>query len=199
MSQLLNILTANFNREELKTLAFELGVDFDEFPDKGKTSQARDLIQHLQRRQRLNDLIAWGQQQRPKIEWPTPDSLLEGKRIVPVSPQLQPYLEMVMRRYGRLPLSPLDPSGRESARVSLAQVFINLDAAETEYARYQDDESRKMVSEQYIYRELLRRVVTMFATGEPPIEMRETLETIAFIEAALQSARTGRSARVASA
>jgi hypothetical protein len=95
----------------------------------------------------LEELITLGRQKRPKTDWPTPDTLLEGKRIVPVSPQLQPYLEMVVRRYGRLPLSPLDPSGRESARVSLAQVFINLDAARSEYARYPADDSWKMVSE----------------------------------------------------
>ena len=51
-----------------------------------------------------------------------------------------------------------------------------------------------MVGAQYIYRELLRRVIAMFETGEPPLDVRETLEIIAFIEAALQSAQTGRRA-----
>jgi len=53
---------------------------------------------------------------------------------------------------------------------------------------------QEMVGAQYIYRELLRRVIAMFETGEPPLDVRETLEIIAFIEAALQSAQTGRRA-----
>lgn len=50
---------------------------------------------------------------------------------------------------------------------------------------------QEMVSAQYIYRELLKRVIAMFETGEPPIDVRETLEIIAFIETALKSAETG--------
>lgn len=50
---------------------------------------------------------------------------------------------------------------------------------------------QELVSAQYIYRELLKRVIAMFETGEPPIDVRETLEIIAFIETALKSAETG--------
>jgi len=41
----------------------------------------------------------------------------------------------------------------------------------------------------FIYRELLKRIVKMFETGEPPIDIREALEIIAFIEAAAVSAK----------
>lgn len=41
----------------------------------------------------------------------------------------------------------------------------------------------------FIYRELLKRIVRMFETGEPPIDIRETLEIVAFIEAATASAK----------
>ncbi len=40
-----------------------------------------------------------------------------------------------------------------------------------------------------IYSELLKRIVKMFETGESPLDIRETLEIIAFIEAALVSAK----------
>lgn len=49
-----------------------------------------------------------------------------------------------------------------------------------------------LVGTEYIYRELLKRVIEMFETGEPPFDIRETLEIIAFIEATLKSAETGR-------
>src|SRR5262249_24741485 len=41
---------------------------------------------------------------------------------------------------------------------------------------------------QFIYRELLKRVMRFFATGEPPVRPEETLRIIAFIEAARASA-----------
>jgi hypothetical protein len=41
----------------------------------------------------------------------------------------------------------------------------------------------------FIYRELLKRIVGMFETGKPPIDINETLEIIAFIEAAMASAK----------
>jgi len=47
------------------------------------------------------------------------------------------------------------------------------------------------VSSKYIYRELLKRIVAMFETKELPIDLRETLEIVAFIEAARQSAAAG--------
>lgn len=40
----------------------------------------------------------------------------------------------------------------------------------------------------YIYRELLKKMVEMFQTGKPPVELQETLEIVAFIEAAMESA-----------
>lgn len=51
---------------------------------------------------------------------------------------------------------------------------------------------QELVSAQYIYRELLKRVIAMFETGEPPLDIQETLEIIAFIETALRSAERGR-------
>jgi len=41
----------------------------------------------------------------------------------------------------------------------------------------------------YIYRELLKRIVQMFATGQPPLDVRESVELVAFIEAAMKSAQ----------
>jgi hypothetical protein len=38
-----------------------------------------------------------------------------------------------------------------------------------------------------IYRELLKKIVEMFKTGKPPLEIAETIEIVAFIEAANKS------------
>jgi predicted dehydrogenase len=44
------------------------------------------------------------------------------------------------------------------------------------------------VGTQFIYRELLKRIVQMFRTKQPPLDPRVTLEIVGFIEAALHSA-----------
>jgi hypothetical protein len=43
------------------------------------------------------------------------------------------------------------------------------------------------VSTKFIYRELLKQIVAMFETRQLPIDLRETLEIVAFIEAARRS------------
>jgi predicted dehydrogenase len=43
----------------------------------------------------------------------------------------------------------------------------------------------------FIYRELLRQIVGMFATNEAPLDIEETVEIVAFIVAALKSAQNG--------
>jgi virulence factor len=48
--------------------------------------------------------------------------------------------------------------------------------------------STQPVGAKYIYRELLKQIVTMFETRQLPIDLRETLEIVAFIEAARRSA-----------
>ena len=52
----------------------------------------------------------------------------------------------------------------------------------------QDGVQTQGVSSKYIYRELLKQVVAMFETRQMPIDLRETLEIVAFIEAARKSA-----------
>jgi hypothetical protein len=47
------------------------------------------------------------------------------------------------------------------------------------------------VSTQFIYRELLKQIIKMLETRELPIDPRETLEIVAFIEAAKKSADDG--------
>ena len=43
------------------------------------------------------------------------------------------------------------------------------------------------VTTSVIYRELLKKVIAMFTNGKPPIPRQETLELVAFIEAANRS------------
>ncbi len=44
------------------------------------------------------------------------------------------------------------------------------------------------IDTKFIYRELLKKVIEMFATGKAPLDIHETLEIVAFIEGAWKSA-----------
>ena len=47
----------------------------------------------------------------------------------------------------------------------------------------------EMISTRYLYRELLKQIVKMFETNQVPVAIEETLEILAFMEAAQISAR----------
>jgi len=51
-------LEEQFDLEELRTLSMDLGVDFDNLRGEGKAAKARELVLYLQRRGRLDALVA---------------------------------------------------------------------------------------------------------------------------------------------
>ncbi len=65
--RLFEALPAGFSREELATLAFELGLDPEEIGGQGKSARARELVEHLARRDRLGELEARVRQLRPSL------------------------------------------------------------------------------------------------------------------------------------
>ena len=70
LTQLRQVLTTRFDAGELRTLCFDLGVDYDDLPGEGKASRARELVGYLARRDRIADLIRVGKRLRPDIPWP---------------------------------------------------------------------------------------------------------------------------------
>jgi len=61
-------LCERFDLEELRTLCFDLGVDFDSLRVEGKEAKARELIAHLRRRDQLSQLVRYIRHHRPDIE-----------------------------------------------------------------------------------------------------------------------------------
>lgn len=68
--QLREILSSRFSEDELRTLCFDLGIDYDDLPDQGKVNKARELISYHQRRNQLHRLIETGRATRTDIVWP---------------------------------------------------------------------------------------------------------------------------------
>ena len=63
------IFTQRFDREELRTFCFHLGIDYDDLPADGKANIARELTKYLHRHDRIEESIALGKSLRPDIEW----------------------------------------------------------------------------------------------------------------------------------
>jgi len=68
-----SLLRTHFNPDELKTLCFTLGVDYDDLDTSRKSSLTRELVEHCHRHGQLPQLEATIRQQRPNILWPGPD------------------------------------------------------------------------------------------------------------------------------
>jgi hypothetical protein len=66
---LLQILSERFDEGELQSLCFHLGVGYDDLPGEGKANKARELIQYLERRGQIVDLIETGKRLRPDVPW----------------------------------------------------------------------------------------------------------------------------------
>jgi hypothetical protein len=74
------LLSIYFNESELRTLAFDLGLDYEMLPGSTKGDKARELILHLWRSGRLPELIGLGRGMRPNAEWP----VLSAESLRPV-------------------------------------------------------------------------------------------------------------------
>jgi len=75
LTRLRRILTERFDEGELRILCFDLGVDYDSLPGRGKANKARDLVAYLERHKQLSALIEIGRFQRHDIDW---DDMLKG-------------------------------------------------------------------------------------------------------------------------
>lgn len=61
----LDILANLFSSDELRTLCFDLGVDYEALPASGKFGKARELMLYAERHDRLDRLYQRVQAERP--------------------------------------------------------------------------------------------------------------------------------------
>lgn len=64
-----NLLLKHFSAEDLRTICFELGIDFDDLPGQSRPSKARELVLFLARRERTLELIGVCKRIRPNATW----------------------------------------------------------------------------------------------------------------------------------
>jgi hypothetical protein len=69
LTHLRRLLTTYFDNEELRTLCFDLEVDYESLPAQGKANKARELVVHLERQGRISDLTRLAKALRPAAPW----------------------------------------------------------------------------------------------------------------------------------
>jgi len=69
LSKLHQLLTEHFNLEDLRTLCFELNVDYDDLPGEGKTAKARELVILLYGDSRVSELLKIGCEKHSYVPW----------------------------------------------------------------------------------------------------------------------------------
>lgn len=69
LAELRDALVKSFSEEELRDLAFALGIEFDDLAGVGPTAKAREMVELLNRQNRLADLAPLGREYRPTISW----------------------------------------------------------------------------------------------------------------------------------
>ncbi len=75
LPKLLDLISRHFSEDELKTLCFELGIEFEDLGGVGKTGKARELLQFCRRNDKLQELVAALRAKRPDAEF---ESTLSG-------------------------------------------------------------------------------------------------------------------------
>lgn len=70
LTQLRQLLAKRFSDGELRTLCFDLGVEYDDLPGQGKADKTRELVTYMNQHDRLADLVRVGQGSRPDVPWP---------------------------------------------------------------------------------------------------------------------------------
>jgi hypothetical protein len=58
-----------FDKSELQTLCFDMGVDYDGLGGENKSDKARELVAYFQRRGTIRDLVAKCKELRPNVSW----------------------------------------------------------------------------------------------------------------------------------
>ncbi len=58
-----------FSNEDIATLCFKLGIEYDDLPGQGRKSKMRELVKHLDYRAQIPEFVEICRQERPKVSF----------------------------------------------------------------------------------------------------------------------------------
>ena len=59
-----------FNEEDVKTLCYDLEIEYDDLPAVGRSSKVRELVTHVGNHSSTDDLLSRLRKLRPRVSWP---------------------------------------------------------------------------------------------------------------------------------
>jgi hypothetical protein len=78
-TKLREILIDYFSESDLKTLCFQLDVEYADLGPGGRADRARELVIYFDRRRRLHRLVEEGRKLRPDVPWEDATEQPEGE------------------------------------------------------------------------------------------------------------------------
>jgi hypothetical protein len=78
LAQLRHILDVRFSDSEIRSLCFDLGIDYDNLPGQSKIDKVRELIAYMDRRHEVLRIAEYGERIRQDITWPHPSGFTPG-------------------------------------------------------------------------------------------------------------------------
>ena len=88
LAQLRDLIDQHFSLDELQTLSFDLGIEFEHLAGNIRPVKIQNLIIYLSQRERLPELLARLQDQRPAVSWQ--ELALDGHSRWPAGEQETP-------------------------------------------------------------------------------------------------------------
>jgi hypothetical protein len=99
--QLRRKLDEHFDKEELRLLCFDLGVDFDNLPGDSKATKAMELVALMERAEQIAELVAACEQLRQEVVWQFQARLfISYKRHVALDSSLAVFLQQDLSERG---------------------------------------------------------------------------------------------------
>jgi hypothetical protein len=171
LAKLRQNLTDYFSDEELHTLCFDMGVDYESLPSLGKAGKAREFVAHLERCGRLAELVARCRKLRRNVSWPRVSSqgsrparlFICYKRHADLDQRLAAYLREFLTAQGhevfidatmRAGAAWLDEIDQQIKDSDFLITLLSKDSADSEMVQAE-------VSRAYEYRQLQGRPLTL--------------------------------------
>ncbi len=97
LAQLRQNIIEHFNEDELRTLCFDLGVDYDSLLGRARDGNARELVARMDREDRIPDLVQLCHKHRPQASWPHLGRIFVAyKRHIATDAALAQYLNQYL-------------------------------------------------------------------------------------------------------
>lgn len=69
-AELVRLIGVRFDEAELRGLTYELNVDYEGLLGQGKAAKVQALVEYMERRNRMDDLMRIIRRERPEVAWP---------------------------------------------------------------------------------------------------------------------------------